>query len=190
LTEDEPHDPLDVSLLLRDVGAGGQPPEELFQAVYDELHGLASRHMLGERVDHTLQPTILVHEAWMRLGGNEQVGWEGRAHFFGAAGQAMRRILVDHARKRAQAKRGGGAVRLPLDALELVRDDDVEAVIAVDDAVTALERHDPRLAEIVRLRFWAGLGEQEVAELLSLSTRTVRRDWKLARAWLTRALEG
>lgn len=185
-----PRPAVDVSLLLRDLSRDEQAPQELFELVYNELHGMASRCMRGERPDHTLQPTVLVHEAWLRLGGNEQVGWQGRGHFFGAAGQAMRRILVDHARSRQRQKRGGGLTRLPLDALDLVRQDDAEAVLAVDEVVGRLEAHDPRLAEVVRLRFWAGLDERSVAELLGLSVRTVQRDWLLARAWLTRALEG
>ena len=179
----------DVSLLLRDIGEGQQPPEELFELVHAELHELAGRFMQGERPDHTLQPTVLVNEAWLRLGGNAQVGWEGRAHFFGAAGQAMRRILVDHARRKSRSKRGGGAVRLPLDAVELVRQDDPGSVLVIDEAVTQLEHKDRRLAEVVRLRFWAGLSDHEVAELLQISVRTVQRDWLLARAWLNRVLE-
>ena len=181
--------PPDVSLLLQQVRPGAAPAPELFALVYDELHALAAGQMRREQAGHSLQATALVHEAWIRLGGNDSVDWAGRAHFFGAAGEAMRRILVDHARAKGRAKRGGGLERLPLDGLELVRLHDEGAVIAVDEALAKLEAFDERLARVVRLRFWAGLAEEEVAELLDLSPRTVRRDWKLARAWLSRELE-
>lgn len=181
----------DVSMLLQQLGERPDDARrgELFEVVYAQLHSLAQHHMRGERAGHSLQATVLVHEAWMRLGGSDEVAWNGRAHFFGAAGEAMRRILVDHARRKASAKRGKGYERLPLDGLELFRADDGPLVLAVDDALSKLEQLDARLAEVVRLRFWAGLDEAETAELLDVSPRTVRRDWKLARAWLSRELE-
>ncbi|GJM20893.1 MAG: extracytoplasmic sigma factor ECF [Planctomycetota bacterium] len=186
-----PESPADVSVLLRQLGNDNAEERraELFQVVYAQLHDLARQKMRKEAAGHTLQATVLVHEAWMRLGGNDDVAWSNRAHFFGAAGEAMRRILVDHARKKASAKRGRDFKRLPLDGLELFEADNSDLVLAVDDALAQLETFDERLAEVVRLRFWAGLDEQETAELLDLSPRTVRRDWKLARAWLARELE-
>jgi len=188
---DEPPQPLpDLTLLLQGAGEGRVSQAELFPLVYGKLRDLA-RHQLGaERVGHSLQPTALVHEAWLRLGGNDAVGWEGRAHFFGAAAEAMRRILVDHARGRDAQKRGARSLRLPLDAVELAAADDPGQVLELDESMSRLEALDERLAKIVRLRFWAGLQEQEVAELLQLSPRTVRRDWRLARAWLARELQG
>ena len=163
--------------------------EELVPYLYDELRGLAAAFLRRENPAHTLQPTALVHEAFLRLVDQTRVQWKGRTHFLAIAARTMRRILVDHARAKGRAKRGGGLERLPLDGLELVRLHDEGAVIAVDEALAKLEAFDERLAQVVRLRFWAGLAEEEVAELLDLSPRTVRRDWKLARAWLSRELE-
>lgn len=182
--------PPDVTVLLRQAGEGTLPQAQLFEMVYDQLRAQARAQMNHERSGHTLQPTVLVHEAWLRLGGNETADWQGRAHFFGAAGEAMRRILVEHARKKGTAKRGGGLQRLPLDALELQQCEDHGVVMQIDEALSRLETFDERLAQVVRLRFWAGLDEKETAKLLQLDPRTVRRDWKLARAWLTRELEG
>jgi RNA polymerase sigma-70 factor (ECF subfamily) len=175
--------------MLEGARSGETSAAQLFELVYEQLRALAGGLMRGERLDHSLQTTALVHEAWMRLGGNDADRWEGRAHFFGAAAEAMRRVLVDHARRRDRVKRGGGLGRLPLDGLELVQRDDPAEVLAVDDALSQLEQLDERLGQVVRLRFWAGLEEKEVAALLQLSDRTVRRDWKLARAWLERALQ-
>jgi len=180
----------ELTQILQAAGDGRASPEAVFQLVYAQLRELARRQMSGEAAGHSLQPTALVHEAWMRLGGHESVGWQGRAHFFGSAAEAMRRILVDHARSKHAQKRGAGSVRLPLDAIELAAADDPWQVIVLDEALVRLEQHDPRLASVVRLRFWAGLQESEVAELLQLSERTVRNDWKLARAWLARELQG
>lgn len=180
----------ELTRILQAAGDGRASPEAVFPLVYAQLRDLARRQMSGEAAGHSLQPTALVHEAWMRLGGHESVGWQGRAHFFGSAAEAMRRILVDHARSKHAQKRGAGSRRLPLDAVELAAADDPWQVIVLDEALARLEQHDPRLASVVRLRFWAGLQETEVAELLQMSERTVRSDWKLARAWLARELEG
>jgi RNA polymerase sigma factor (TIGR02999 family) len=179
----------DLTLLLQAAGEGRASQAELFPLVYAQLRELARRQMGGERVGHSLQPTALVHEAWLRLGGNDAVSWQGRAHFFASAAEAMRRILVDHARSRNAQKRGANSQRLPLDAVELAAADDPWQVLALDEALGRLEERDERLARVVRLRFWAGLDEREVAELLQLSERTVRNDWKLARAWLARELQ-
>ena len=182
--------PPELSLLLQAAGEGRVGQAELLPLVYAQLRDLARRQMGGERAGHSLQPTALVHEAWMRLGGNDAMPWQGRAHFFGSAAEAMRRILVDHARSRNALKRGGpDGHRLPLDALELSAEEDPGRVLALDEALTRLEAHDERLAKVVQLRFWAGLEGREVAELLQVSVRTVRNDWRLARAWLARDLQ-
>ena len=175
--------------MLQAAGEGRLSQAELFPLVYAELRELARRQMGAERAGHSLQPTALVHEAWLRLGGNDAVPWEGRAHFFGSAAESMRRILVDHARSRNAQKRGAHGQRLPLDAVELAAADDPGLVLALDEALVRLQAHDERLARVVRLRFWAGLGEKEVAELLAVSERTVRNDWQLARGWLARELK-
>jgi RNA polymerase sigma factor (TIGR02999 family) len=191
MNEENPEQPNhDLTQLLQTAGEGRASQAQLFSLVYGSLRDLARRQLGAERAGHSLQPTALVHEAWLRLGGGDAVSWEGRAHFFGAAAEAMRRILVDHARSRNADKRGASSRRLPLDAVELAAGDDPGQVLVLDDALTRLEALDERLAKVVRLRFWAGLEEQEVAELLQLSPRTVRRDWKLARAWLARDLQG
>lgn len=217
----------ELTRLLRQVSEGGASEggegasTRLFEVVYAELRQMAAARMAGERREHTLQPTALVHEAYVRLTGDGAGGpdaaadaapggsasvtadgtaggtgagtgngpWDSRAHFFGAAARAMQRILVEHARARGRAKRGGGARRLPLSVAELAEESDLETVLAVQQAVERLAVRDPRLAEIVRLRFYAGLSEADVASALDLSERTVRRDWALARAWLLRELE-
>ena len=189
----EPSRPLplgELTLVLQAVGEGRATQAELFPLVYAELRELARSQMADERAGHSLQPTALVHEAWLRLGGNDAMSFEGRAHFFGSAAEAMRRILVDHARSRNAQKRGGTDIRrLPLDAVELAAAEDPGLVLALDDVITRLETHDERLAKVVRLRFWAGLPEREVAGILAVSERTVRNDWQLARAWLARELQ-
>ncbi|MBL8878410.1 MAG: sigma-70 family RNA polymerase sigma factor [Phycisphaerales bacterium] len=167
----------------------------LLPLVYDQLRGMAQRYMNAERRNHTLQATALVHEAYARLAGGRSVEWENRAHFFAAAAEAMRRILVEHARARACQKRGGGEEnaprrRLPLDRLELTLDQNPEEILSVDEAISRLEQQDPDLGRIVRLRFFAGLSEQEVAAVLGITDRTVRREWSLAKALLRRHLEG
>jgi len=150
--------------------------------------------MAEERPGHTLQATALVHEAFARLAGEASPSgeslrtWDGRAHFFAAAVEAMRRILIEHARARGRSKRGGGAVRLPLSVVDLAEEANSEEILAVDEAIRRLEQRDARLARIVQLRFYAGLSHAECAELLGSSERTVRRDWELARALLMREL--
>lgn len=183
-----------VTRLLHEAAAGKPAAGgELLPLVYDELRRLARRRMSAERADHTLQATALVHEAYARLVGGKEVDWADRAHFFHAAAAAMRRILIDHARARAGPVRGGGRRRVPLDVADvadLAARDDPAAVLALDDAVAALERQDPDAAAVVRLRFYAGLSVDETANALGTSPRTVKRDWAFARAFLLRALEG
>lgn len=162
----------------------GRREEELLPLVYDQLKAIAQKRMGGERQGHTLQATALVHEAYMRLIGDQGMNWESRAHFYGAAAEAMRRILIDHARKRDSQKRGGGKKALPISVVDLAEDFDPAQVIAVDEAVTALEGEDARAAEVVRYRFFAGLSVEETAEVMGVSERTVMREWSFARARL------
>lgn len=186
--------------------ASGEPPagkapgagsDTFIQQVYDELRAIAHARLRGERAGVTLQSTELVHEAYMRLRPREGApAWESRAQFFAAAAEAMRRILVDRARARGRVKRGGDAAgrpapKLSLDLAEvaaLADDDDPETVLALDRAIERLGEQDARVAEIVRLRFYAGLSVDEVAEALETSSRTVLRDWAFARGWLYREL--
>lgn len=164
--------------------------DRLVPLVYAELHAMAEAQLRHERADHTLQPTALVHEAYLRLLGEDYPVWHHRRHFFHAAAEAMRRILVDHARRRTRVKRGGQRVQVPLRGLELVADGDPEEFLALDDAIRRLAERDPRAAEIVRLRFFAGLSVDETARTLEISERTVKREWAVARAWLYDALHG
>jgi RNA polymerase sigma factor (TIGR02999 family) len=163
--------------------------EALIPIVYEELRAIARRRLAGERAGHTLQATALVNEAYMRLlGGDEQVPWNDRVHFFNAAAQAMRHVLLEHARNRGRQKRGGGRQRLSLDVIDLADVADEQQILDVDDAITRLEARDPKLAQLVKLRFFTGLTAGETAEALGVSVAAVRRDWKLARAWLAREL--
>jgi RNA polymerase sigma-70 factor (ECF subfamily) len=162
--------------------------EQLFADVYAELRALAARYMRGERQSHTLQPTALVNEAYLKLLGQTRVDWRGRAHFLGIAAQAMRQILVDHARRRGAAKRGGDRHRIALDdnlVIESNRDVDL---LALDDALTKLAKLDPRQAQMIELRFFAGLSVAEAAKVMGMSKRSAEREWTMVRAWLRREL--
>ncbi len=182
-------EPSDITRLLEAAG-GGDPraAQELLPLVYDQLRKSAQLQMAGERPEHTLQATALVHEAYLRLVGSHQVTFESRAHFYVAAAEAMRRILIDHARKRARVKRGGDQKRISLSAAYLAEEAHAEEIVSVHEAIRRLEKRDRRMAEIVRLRFFAGLSVDETAQALGLSGRSVRREWALARAWLHREL--
>ena len=165
-----------------------QAADQLFAAACQELRRLAAWHFERERPDHTLQPTALVNELYLKLFAGEPVEWQNRAHFFAVAGQQMRRILIDHARARQAEKRGGGDVRLSLtDAGDLVAPRD-EQLVELDAALRQLEELDPRSARVVELRFFAGLTEKEAAEVLGISLATLKRDWDFARAWLINQL--
>ncbi len=162
--------------------------EQLFADVYTELRALAARYMHGERQNHTLQPTALVHEAYLKLLGQTRVDWRGRAHFLGIAAQSMRQILVDHARRRGAAKRGGDRHRIALDdnlVVESHRDVDL---LALEDALTKLAKLDPRQVQMIELRFFAGLSIAEVAKVMGMSKRSAEREWTMVRAWLRREL--
>lgn len=184
-------DPGTVSVLLQAAADGdSRATSDLLSVVYQQLHVIARSRMSSERSSHTLQPTALVHEAYMKLLGHAEVRFESRAHFFGAAAESMRRILIDHARVKNAVKRGGGKAALRFsNLLDVAADDDAAGILSMDEAIQQLEKADPRSAEIVRLRFYAGLTEEAVAELLGLSTRTVRREWVFARAWLRDSLQ-
>lgn len=160
----------------------------LTEQVYAELHRIAHRHMRGERKPDTLQTTALVNEAYLRLTDAAAVDWRDRAQFFAVAAQMMRRILVDAARARDAEKRGAGAVHVALDEAALVPEAPAPSLLALDDALNAFVRVAPRQAKVVELRYFGGLDEDEVAALLEVSPRTVRRDWDLAKAWLLREL--
>ena len=183
-----PEDGEDVTRLLRQLRLGDQDAAgKLISAVYGELRQMAGRAMRNERPGHTLQPTALVHEAFLKLAGGAGVEWRDRAHFFGVAARLMREILVDYARKRSAAKRGSGA-RITLDESLLISEDRLGDVIAMDEVVKRLEALDPRQGRIVELRFFGGLSVEEVAEVMQISTPTVKREWQSAKAWLHREL--
>ncbi|MHC4652165.1 MAG: sigma-70 family RNA polymerase sigma factor [Planctomycetota bacterium] len=182
----------EITRLLDAVGSGSSEAlNELFPLIYEELRNLAAAQMGRERPDHTLQATALVHEVYVRLVGQRSGGWKSRAQFFGVASKAMRRILVDHARQRQAAKRGGARSRLPLDEIVLDFQERGADLQVLDDALTELAKVDSRKAQVVELRFFAGLTAEQVAQVLDISLRTVNRDWELAKAWLYgRVLDG
>jgi RNA polymerase sigma factor (TIGR02999 family) len=182
--------PAEVTALVDAVGEGDPAAlEKLIPLVYDELRRLARHYLRGERASHTLQPTALVHEVYTRLVGEQEVRWRGRGHFFAVAAQTMRRVLVDHARRRDAGKRGGGDhVRITLDPSHLAAERGDVELIALDRALAGLTRLDAAQGRIVELRYFAGLGIEEVAEVLSISPATVKREWTLARSWLLREM--
>lgn len=188
--ESEKPQPLDLTRLLLEWKQGDdQALETLFPLVYGELRRIAAGFLRRERSDHTLQSTALVHEAYLKLLGHGH-GWEGRAHFFGLAAQAMRRILVDHARSRRAGKRGGPAMRVELqDHLAVVDTSENYDLIALDEALDALSKLDERQCRVVEMRYFAGLTIEETAEALGLSAPTVKRDWVTARLFLARHLK-
>ena len=161
---------------------------QLMPLVYKELHRLAHRHLGRERAGHTLQTTALVHEAYMRLIDQNEVQWQNRAHFFAIAAQTMRRILVEYARARHYAKRGGGAQQVSLDEAMVVSQERVAEVVALDEALQSLAKFDQRKSQMVELRFFGGLSKEETAEVLGVSPGTVMRDWTLAKTWLQREI--
>jgi RNA polymerase sigma factor (TIGR02999 family) len=176
---------VDVTVLLSELTHGNQEAaEKLFPVVYGELRRLAAHCMRRERPDHTLQATALVHEAFLRLTGKKDLNWQNKAHFFGVAARVMRRILVDHARGRLRVKRGAGGQRLSLDEGLLITEARSAELLAVSEAIDRLAILDPRQARIVELRFFGGLSVEETAEVAGVSSKTVKRDWSLAKAWL------
>jgi len=177
-----------VQLLDRINGGDAAAAEELLPIVYEELHAIAHRLMAGERRAHTLQTTALVHEAWLRLNGAD-ARYENRRHFLRVAARAMRRVLVDHARRKRAAKRGGEDAPLPLDAALALYEENPVDLLALDEALEGLGRRDETLARIVELRFFAGLTLEEAGGVLGLTVRQVHRGWTFARGWLRRELE-
>jgi len=179
----------DVTRLLERVGAGdGGAAAQVLPLVYAELRELARRRMASQPPEHTLQATALVHEAYLKLVGGSDVRWADRSHFYFAAAEAMRQILIDSARGRARLKRGGGRARSPLSVADLAAEQDPDQILAVDEALCRLEAQWPDAAAVVRLRFYAGLSVEETARALDVSERTVHREWTYARAWLAREL--
>lgn len=175
----------DVTLILQAVCCGErQAPETLLPLVYDELRRLAALRMARETSGQTLQPTALVHEAWVRMIGDGSRTWENRAHFFGAASEAMRRILIERARRKSRHKHGGGQVRVDINDLDLAATLPDEKILLVDEALVQLRAEDPEAAQVVVLKFFGGLTNEEIVEITKTSDRTVRRQWNYAKAWL------
>lgn len=180
----------DVTRILAAIEQGdAQAADELLPLVYRQLHRIAQQQMARERPDHTLQATALVHEAYLRLVGNRDIEWANRAHFFAAAAEAMRRILVDQARKRGRIKRGGGRARVPMSVADLAAEQNPSEILALDEALKRLEKEDARMSRVVMLRFFAGLSIDDTANAMGISPRTVKREWTCARAWLFQALQ-
>ena len=182
----------EISRVLQEWG-NGQPEasDKLMPLVYDELRRQAARYLRRERPGHTLQTTALIHETYLKLIDQRNVDWQNRAHFFGVAAQAMKRILIDHAKARHREKRGGAAENLPLEEARFVISNDKSVdLIALDEALTRLASFDPRQASIVDLKFFAGLSIEDIAETLKISSATVKREWNSAKAWLFSEING
>ncbi len=175
----------DITRILESVKLGdGQRSNELLSMVYDELHKLAESHMAREPRGHTLVPTALVNEAWLRLVADEDRTWHNRAYFFSSAATAMRRILVEHARRKSRLKHGGGQERVDIDVLDLAAAEPDETTLLVDDALEQLEKVNPEWARIAVMKYFGGMTNQEVAEALGISERSVDRRWLAVKAWL------
>ncbi len=175
----------DVTQVLQAIGQGdSQAATRLLPLVYDELRKLAACRMANERPGQTLQPTALVHEAWLRLTGDNEQHWDSRAHFFGAAAEAMRRILIENARRKKALRHGGGQVRLDVQEVEIAAPAKEDELLAIDEALERFAAAEPAKAELVKLRFFAGLSIEEAAGVLRISEATAKRWWAYARAWL------
>jgi RNA polymerase sigma factor (TIGR02999 family) len=180
-----------VTQLLHEWGHGNQTAlEQLMPLVYAELHKMARRHMQQQNPGHTLQTTALIHEAYLRLAGDSVKDWKNRDHFFGVAAKAMRHVLVDHARAKHAAKRGGAVRAVPLDEGVGTAGERMAGLIALDEALTDLAKLHPRQSQVIELRFFGGLSVDETAEILKVSPETVMLDWRAAKAWLQRELDG
>jgi RNA polymerase sigma-70 factor, ECF subfamily len=183
--------PGEITRLLSSMRSGDRDAEaRLIKLVYRELRSRAARYMRGERPDHTLQPTALVHETYLRLMHKDRINWQSRAHFYAVASSEMRRILVDHARDRAAAKRGGSLNKVSLDDVVVYCTSRPADLLALDEVLQQLSKWAPRQARIVEMLFFGGMTEIEIAEVLDLSARTVKRDWRTARAWLHSRIAG
>jgi RNA polymerase sigma-70 factor (ECF subfamily) len=180
----------DVTSLLIAMKHGDQTaPDKLLPLVYNELHRLASAYMHRERKDHTLQPTALINEAYLRLAG-EHIDWQNREHFIGVAAKVMRRVLVDHARAHNAAMRGGDLTKVELEDNLAISPERSSEVLALDVALTKLEQLNPRQAKVVELRYFGGLSVEQVAVILGLAPRSIKRDWAMARIWLFKEIQG
>jgi len=179
-----------ITLILESIGRGeSRTTEELFPLVYEELRRLAAARMAREAAGHTLQPTALVNEVWLQLVGTGDRTWKNRVHFFGAAADAMRRILIDNARRKAALKHGGGQERVSIEDLQITANTLDEHILMIDEALQRLEGEDPQKARIVSLKFFGGLNNEETAETLGISLSTVKRQWILARIKLFRLIQ-
>jgi len=180
----------DVTRILESMESGdAKAAGELLPLVYAELRKLAAARMAKEAPGQTLQPTALVHEAWLRLTGNEEVKWQGRGHFFGAAAEAMRRILIDKARRKHAQRHGGGQQRIDIQEIEIADVTKDDELLAVNESLEKFAAHDPQKAELVKLRYFAGLTIEESAQILHISAPTAKRWWTYARAWLYRQIQ-
>lgn len=185
----QPKSELDVTQLMCHAAAGSQQAaSELLPLIYGQLRAIAAQRMKQERPDHTLQPTALVHEAFLKLVGPRSTPWAGEAHFFAAAAEAMRQILIDHAKAKSRLKRGGKRVREAANLSDMADLENSDEILALDEALCRLEEQEPEVGRVVRLRFFAGLSIDQIAELLHIAPRTVDRRWQFARAWLFREL--
>lgn len=179
----------DLTQALVDLSEGdGEALDRLLPLVYEQLRGMAQRELRGERSDHTLNATALVHEAYLKLVQLDRITWKGRAHFFGAAAQSMRRILISYARMKKAEKRGSGADHVEIDSVIVAARERPQDLAALDEALTRLEALSERQARVVECRFFAGMNVDETAEALGISAATVKRDWTMARAWLNREM--
>src|SRR5687768_6536776 len=191
MKKDPPRQEHEITQLLAAWRDGNQAAlDELYPLVYDELHRLARRYMSRERKGHTLQTTALINEAYVRLVDQRNVHWANRSHFFAISAQIMRRILIDHARRHAYAKRGGGAQQVSLDEAAIVTRALGSDLLRLDEALKSLAEKDPRRSQVVELRYFGGLNNDEIAGVLKISKNTVIRDWNMARAWLYGQLTG
>ncbi|HET7039848.1 MAG TPA: sigma-70 family RNA polymerase sigma factor [Gemmatimonadales bacterium] len=180
----------EITQALLDLSGGDRRAmDRLLPLVYDQLRLLAERALRRERPEHTLTPTALVHEAYLKLAQLDRIGWQGRAHFFAVSARAMRRILISYARERKAGKRGAGATHVPVESVMVAAESRPEQLLALDEALTRLEALSARQARVVECRFFAGMGVDETATALGVSPATVKREWTAARAWLTRELE-
>jgi len=191
MKKDPPRPEHEITQLLAEWRDGNQAAlDDLYPLVYDELHRLARRYMSRERKGHTLQTTALINEAYVRLVDQREVQWANRSHFFAISAQIMRRILIDHARRYAYAKRGGGARQVSLDETATVALGDLSEFLRLDEALKSLAELDPRRSQVVELKYFGGLNNDEIAGVLKISKNTVIRDWNMARAWLYSQLSG
>jgi RNA polymerase sigma factor (TIGR02999 family) len=185
----DPENQISATRLMQEAAGGNeQAAEEILPLVYGQLRAIAAQRMKQERADHTLQPTALVHEAFLKLVGPRTTPWAGEAHFFAAAAEAMRQILIDHAKAKSRVKRGGKRIREAVDLADVATLENSDEILALEEAICRLEQQEPEVGRIVRLRFFAGLSIDQIADLLEIAPRTVDRRWQFARAWLYREL--